>query len=552
MKYFTTIILLLTLICVGNSQDQTVGLTIYNEAESMDGFVFFTPNSSNKAYIIDNQGFVVNEYIRGNRPGFSAYILENGLMLRTNKVNDPFFNQASTGGQVELVDWDDNTVWSYVFNTPEYIQHHDVSIMPNGNILVPGWERITPSQQLEYGRSSNNISSPDLWGEFIWEVKPVGTNEIEIVWRWHLQDHFIQDIDPSKDNYGVIADNIGKVDINYIGPGAWDDDDWWHCNAIDYNEELDQIILNSRNNNETWIIDHSTTTAEAATDQGGRSGHGGDLIFRWGNPQAYDRGTMNDLRMYGSHGQYWIEDNLPNAGKIMYFNNGEDRPQGWYSTIEMLDLDPDQNGNYPKDNNGRYLPTEPEVVYEAAPDPFEFKSTYLSNARQLENGNVFINEGGDGRYFEINNDNEIVWQYINPVGFGGVAQQGEDPNFNSTFRAYKYPVDYPAFEGKDLSPQYRLEGDDNPLISSNQDLIKLNINLYVDQEAKSFIIENKDRRLLSLLNIYSLNGSLISAFDINGSESKYAFQSDESFQGIFIATIIMNDGSTLGKKLILD
>lgn len=548
------IICLLSIISIysGYSQNQTVGLTIYDEVESMDGYVFFTPNSSNRAYIVDNQGFVVNEYVRGNRPGFSAYMLENGLMLRTNKVNDPYFNQASTGGQVELVDWNDNTVWSYLFNTPQYIQHHDVSIMPNGNILIPGWERITPNEQLEYGRNSNNISSPDLWGEFIWEVKPIGTNEIEIVWRWHLQDHFIQDIDPSKSNYGVIGDNIGKVDINYLGPGAWDDDDWWHCNAIDYNEELDQIVLNSRNNNETWIIDHSTTIEEAASDQGGRSGQGGDLIFRWGNPEAYDKGTPGNLRMYGSHGHYWIEDGLPNAGKIMYFNNGEDRPEGWYSTIELLDLNPDENGNYPIDNNGRYLPAEPELVYEASPDPFAFRSSYLSNARQLENGNVFINEGGDGRYFEINEDKEIVWQYINPVGFGGSAQQGEQPSFNSTFRAYKYAVDFPGFEGKDLSPQYRLEGDENPLLSNNRDLLKLNINLYADSKGKRILIENGDQRHLRELTIFNLSGQEISSYKIDGSEPNYSFQTQSGIQGIYIATITMKDGSALSKKIHLD
>ena len=557
MNRIISILAFLLIAQFGTSQDQTVGVSIFDEDETMEGYTFFTPNSSNKAYIVDNCGYVINEYIRGNRPGFSAYLLDNGLMLRTNKVNDAFFNQASTGGQVELVDWNNNTVWSYVFNTQQYIQHHDVSIMPNGNILIPGWERISPTQQLQYGRESNNISNPDLWGEFIWEVKPIGTDDIELVWEWHLQDHFVQDNDPSKSNFGSIGDNIGLVDINYLGPGAWDDDDWWHCNAIDYNGELDQIVLNSRNNNETWIIDHSTTTAEAAGHTGGRSGHGGDLIFRWGNPEAYDKGSMNDLRMYGSHGHYWIEDGLPNAGKIMYFNNGDDRPQGYYSTIEMLELNPDANGNYPRDGNGRYFPSQPQVAFIAAPDPFDFRSTYLSNARQLENGNIFINEGGSGRYFEVNQNKDIVWQYINPVSFFGNAQQGEEPpSSNSSFRAYKYPLNHPAFVGKDLTPQYLLEGEDgrfceNPIMS-NDDLALLNINLYADLGSNQLVLLNEDNYAIQQLTIHNLMGQRIALQKINSVENKYLYPISTEFQGIYIATITMSDGSIVSKKLYLD
>ncbi|GIR57077.1 MAG: hypothetical protein CM15mP64_4890 [Candidatus Neomarinimicrobiota bacterium] len=40
-----------------------------------------------------------------------------------------------------------------------------------------------------------------------------------------------------------------------LGPNG----DWKHLNSIDYNEDLDQIIISSRHHDEIYIIDHSTT-----------------------------------------------------------------------------------------------------------------------------------------------------------------------------------------------------------------------------------------------------------------------------------------------------
>lgn len=515
---------------------QTVGVFI-NEEEAMDGYMFFSPLSSTTAYLIDNCGYVINEWERDWGPGLSGYFLDNGLMLRTNDSSNNF-PQASSGGVVELVDWDNKTVWSYNFNeVGVYNQHHDVAYLPNGNLLILGWEVMDIDEQREYGKEE--VSGSDLWGEFIWEVRPVGDSDIEIVWEWHLKDHFVQDHDPSKSNYGVIKDNIGLVDINYAGPGWWSDRDWWHCNAIDYHEGKDQILLNSRNNNELWIIDHSTTSEQAASHTGGNSGKGGDLLYRWGNPDAYDEGDASDLRMFGSHGHYWIPEGMPNAGNILFFNNGENRPEGYYSTVEMLVPEENADGSYSLDSDNFYEPRDATLVYQA-PFPYDLSSTYLSNAHQLENGNVLILEGGSGRILEVTEDQEIVWEYLSPVQWGGPAQQGESVNWNSIFRAYKFEPDFSGFDGKDLTPQYLLEGESEYEIctSSIGEINKeLDLKAAYNMATSKLEISNENKEDLEI-QIYSVDGKLAAKRTNSDQSIEIAL---ENYQSGMYFLIIQND-----------
>ena len=50
---------------------------------------------------------------------------------------------------------------------------------------------------------------------------------------------------------------------------------WNHVNGIDYNADLDQIMISVRGNSELLVLDHSTTTAESRSHAGGRQGKGG-------------------------------------------------------------------------------------------------------------------------------------------------------------------------------------------------------------------------------------------------------------------------------------
>ena len=93
------------------------------------------------------------------------------------------------------------------------------------------------------------------------------------------------------------------------------------------------------------------------------------------------------------------------------------------------------------------------------PTPTRLHSTGLSSVQYLPNDNVLICSGRWGYTFEITPDNEIVWEYITPLSGGNPVSQGDtlSINDNLTFRFKRIPVDYPAFDGKDLSPKGWIE-----------------------------------------------------------------------------------------------
>ena len=260
---------------------QTVGL-FQNTPESFNGYTLFSPTTYTHTYLVDNCGLLVNEWTSSHTPGFSSYLLPGGKLLRTAR-NPPssIFNGGGIGGTLEIYDWDGNQEWSYEFASNTYHQHHDVEPLPNGNILVLAWEFLSAQEAINMGRNPANVQDA-LWPTLIVELEIVGSNDALIVWEWHIYDHFIQDFDSNQDNFGIITDHPELLDININTPSS--SKDFIHANSIDYNPILDQIIISSQQLSEILIIDHSTTTNEAAGHSGGLYDKGGDFLYRWGNP----------------------------------------------------------------------------------------------------------------------------------------------------------------------------------------------------------------------------------------------------------------------------
>lgn len=430
---------------------QTVGL-FEHDSETFIGYTLFSPSAATETYLIDNCGRLVHSWPGTNRPGSSTYLLENGDILRAVRLSSSYFAGGGIGGAIERVDWDGNLIWTFEYASMDVHHHHDMALLPNGNVLLIAWELKTQEEALAAGRNPSMLGD-ELWPDHIVEIEPVGTNGGNIVWEWHFWDHLIQDFDPSKANYGVVADHPELVDINYLGSVATSTGaDWNHCNAINYNAERDEIMLSSRHLNEIYIIDHSTTTEEAAGHTGGNSGKGGDILYRYGNPLAYQRGTIDDQKSFGQHDAHWIKSGLPDEGKVLFYNNGINRPQGVFSTVDIIELPLDSDGHYFIEPNEPFGPDELSWTY-VADTPTDLYSSIISGAQRLPNGNTLICEGATGKFIEVNQDGVIHWHYKNPVGIGGQPTvQGDNPIFNAVFRAYRYAPDYPAFDGRDLTP----------------------------------------------------------------------------------------------------
>lgn len=516
-----------------------IGLAL-NSAEAYDGYTLFHPNNYTSTFLIDNLGNLLHEWEGSRAPGRSVYLLENGSLLRTGDVDNPDFVAGGRGGRIELLTWDGEVTWEYEISNSEEALHHDIAYLENGNILAIVWDKVTDTEAIANGRDPSLISGGEVWLEKIVELKPVGENQAEVVWQWRLLDHLAQDFDDSKPNYATIGSSPGLVNFNYMkDPAA----DWIHMNAIDYNVELDQIMVSSPFLNEVWVIDHSTTTEEAESNTGGNSGKGGELLFRWGNPQAYDQGTETDRKFYGQHNAQWLLQD--DVWKMLVFNNGNGRAEP-YSSVEIINLNLDPQTGYVL-TDGKFGPNDAEWIY-TSPTKTDFYSRIISGAQMLPNGNILVCEGATGRFFEINEVQEIVWEYVNPVSNDFLCVD-EDLIGGFVFRTTKIAKDYSGLPSNIEASNILLEAigceDEEvppPLSINSANPTELKIGVKHGQ------IELSASNQIESAELVTLSGKVHSASKYSSS-NLYLF--DELHEGVYILRVqTRNQGLAIRKIFV--
>jgi hypothetical protein len=453
-------------------------LLYWDRTNAYSGYTLFA--ASGRSYLIDMEGNVVNTWSIGNNPQF----LSNGNLLDAAQ-DDPNNNK----GWKEL-DWNGNVVWQYYETRKEYAPHHDWvkiynpklkqdTFMYIANRTITQEEAITagcdPKKGPYEGAQMDTVVEVDLKGNIIWE--------------WRFIDHVVQDIDATKANYvgqgKTIADYPGRLNINL--PGRTLGKDWLHCNSMDYNQQLDQIVINSVQG-EFYVIDHGNTFApgDAKGSIAVAAGPKGDFIYRFGDPARYEQGdppsiledwtasTTGNKQIGGSHDIQWIAPGLPGAGNFLVFNNGqylfERTPQSYIFEINgFLDASKKDTGAYvnppdagywkwvsenDKDTHKQTKLMSNQITWTySSKNNTAFFSHIGSSAQRLPNGNTLICADTEGHIFEVTSEGMLVWDYINPVTKDyGVLTVVPDtlPMTNQVFRAYRYGPDHPAFSGKDM------------------------------------------------------------------------------------------------------
>ncbi|MEL7536560.1 MAG: arylsulfotransferase family protein [Pseudomonadota bacterium] len=349
--------------------------------------------------------------------GTPAYLLPDGMLARTGTKDIPYarLGPVASVDTLQIVGKDGNVVWEASARAMgELYFHHDFEPLPNGNILVTTYRAIPAAEALALGWDP--LGAEQVWTDGVFEIKPdLATGGASVIWSWEVVDHLIQDKFPDRSNYGVVADHPDRIDPNFPTNYAPRNTVRQHINSVDYNAELGQILISSFIYNEIWIVDRNTTRRQARGERGG-------LLYRYGNPAAYDHGSADSRVFLKQHDANWIDPGLPGAGNVLVHNNNTElqlrRPNDGIvdespvlnnkgsSEVVELSLPLSADGTYDRDADAPYAA---DTVWRwQSPEYF---ADFQGGARRLPNGSTLLTDTTDHLVVELTTDSSISVTY---------------------------------------------------------------------------------------------------------------------------------------------
>lgn len=367
-------------------------VSVYNSQKVEDALVMVNDAGNNRVYLMEKEkSAILFEWKLPAGIGNDAELLPDGNLVVALMAEEPAYTFGGYGGRIVKFSPSGKILWDFDYSDDINLAHHDIEVLPNGNVLFLAWEKKDINDL-----KSNGFTGDDgvVYSEKILEVNPT-TNEI--VWEWNSWDHLIQDQDPAANNFGVVADHPERINLNYIDhlkEGSYNGD-IFHANGLEYDADNDLIYISVNFFSEVWVIDHSTTTKEARTGAGGNYNKGGDLVYRFGNPAAYNNSEGERMFFHNHHPNLVTGEN-----NLLIFSNGIPAVDAHSIVYELKIPDVfDLKGN---------TSNELEEVWSFRhPDLFSAK---VSGALRLPNGNTLITEGTYGMW-EVTESGEIVWMF---------------------------------------------------------------------------------------------------------------------------------------------
>jgi hypothetical protein len=400
------------------------GVTRYDPARAYNSYVLFS-GQDHATHLIDMDGNDVHHWpYEGSPPLYLDPQLVNGaqghVLLRLAQSGE----RRGTGlGQGTLVpsnkivgevDWDGNVVWQWGEQAPGGAaqQHHDLARLANGNTLL----------LVNRTTSIAGFALKSLKDDGILEVSPDG----RIVWQWYAADHLAQIFSPPQLKLVRATrtpDYLHTNDMKPLGPNHW-------ARAGDQRFNPDNIIIDSRQANFIAIIDKRSGRIIWRL---GPDYPGGDPSIR---STALPRAVENTS---GQHDAQLIPDGLPGAGNLLVFDN---QGAAGYPAAEL--------SIFPSSRVLEIDPVRKSIVWQYTGDASDravwtFHSSFISSARRLPNGNTLIDEGMNGRLFQVTPGGDIVWEYVSPY-FGRTHDLGFDTDrtvlSNQVYRAQPVPYEW--------------------------------------------------------------------------------------------------------------
>lgn len=354
-----------------------------------DSYILINNIMGGKVFLMDKTGTIVQNWEMEYGIGNDCTLLDNGQLLALLKDPDAQIKFGGYGGIIRILNKDSSVAKEFKYSSENEVVHHDIEMLPNGNLLFLVWEKITAATALENGFNTER----ELFPETLIELDP---NTSQVVWSWRSMDHIVQDVDNTKLNFGNISNSFRKIDVNYEEREEDKiDGDIMHANGISYDKENDIIFISVNNFSEIWAIDHSTTIEEAKSSTGGNFGYRGDLLYRFGNPSAYQNINGNRL-FHNMHNPNLINQN---QSMLVYANqNNISQSEVFEFDLNSLILAFDSNN-------------EPIIKWSYTnPDLY---SRIVSSAIRQKNGNTLITDSDTG-IIEVNPDGTIVWEFKGP------------------------------------------------------------------------------------------------------------------------------------------